>query len=148
MRHGRDHVRYASPFLSRRQLLRVGGLGVLGLNLAALFEAEQARAARAPAARGGTPLQSCILLFYYGGPSHLDTWDLKPSAPREVRGEFRPIATTVPGLFVGEHLPRSARVADRLAVVRSMHHPMTNHNAAAFATLCGRNPAKGDLELL
>ena len=73
---------------------------------------------------------------------------MKPNAPSEVRGEFRPIATSVPGIRVGEHLPHSARVVDRLAIVRSLHHPMTNHNAAAFAALSGRTPAKGDLELL
>jgi hypothetical protein len=136
----------SSPDLGRRNLLRIGGLGALGLNLAGLFRAEARGAAAATAS--SRPIRSCILIFYYGGPSHLDTWDLKPNAPREVRGEFRPIATSVPGLSVGEHLPRCARVMDRLAVVRSVHHPMTNHNAAAFATLCGRNPLKGDLELL
>jgi hypothetical protein len=124
--------------VNRRALLRAGALGGLGLGLAS--------AARAGAGPG--PVRSCILIFYYGGPSHIDTWDVKPAAPKEVRGEFRPIATSVPGLLVGEHLPHSARVADRLAVVRSLHHPMTNHNAAAFATLSGRNPLKGDLELL
>ena len=100
------------------------------------------------ASRPAGSLRSCILIFYYGGPSHLDTWDMKPQAPREVRGEFQSIATNVPGMRVSEHLPHSSRVVDRLAIVRSMHHPMTNHNAAAFATLCGRHPAKGDLELL
>jgi hypothetical protein len=87
-------------------------------------------------------------VFYYGGPSHVDTYDMKPGAPAEVRGSFGSIATTAPGLKVCEHLPNTARVMDRLAILRAMHHPMTNHNAAAFATLCGRNPLKGDLELL
>jgi hypothetical protein len=73
---------------------------------------------------------------------------MKPNAPLEVRGQFGSIATSVPGLRVCEHLPRTARVMNRLAIVRSMHHPMTNHNAAAFTALCGRNPLKGDLELL
>ena len=73
---------------------------------------------------------------------------MKPGAPREVRGPFRSIATSAPGLRIGEHMPHTARVADRLAIVRGMHHPMTNHNAAAFTALCGRNPLKGDLELL
>ena len=75
--------------------------------------------------RSPAPVRSCILIFYYGGPSHLDTWDMKPDAPSEVRGEFRPIATSVPGIQVCEHLPRSARVIDRLAIIRSLHHPMT-----------------------
>ena len=128
--------------LDRRRWLRAGGLGLLGMNVTRLLRA----GAAAPA--GVTPIRSCILVFYYGGPSHLDTWDLKPDAPREVRGEFGSIATSVPGIRVGEHLPHSARVVDRLAIVRSVHHPMTNHNAAAFAALSGRSPAKGDLELL
>jgi len=98
--------------------------------------------------RPAASLRSCILVFYYGGPSHLDTWDMKPQAAREVRGEFQSIASSVPGVRVSEHLPHSSRVVDRLAIVRSLHHPMTNHNAAAFATLCGRPPALGDLELL
>jgi uncharacterized protein (DUF1501 family) len=140
MHRGQDHDAFASRFLSRRRLLQVGGLGCLGLNLAGLLRAEATR----PAAR----VRSCILLFYYGGPSHLDTWDMKPDAPAEVRGEFKPIATRVPGLRVGEHLPRTARVSDRLAVVRGMHHPMRNHNSAAATTLSGRAPLKGDLELL
>ena len=68
--------------------------------------------------------------------------------PAEIRGQFGSIATSVPGIRVCEHLPQTARVMDRLAIVRSMHHPMTNHNAAAFTALCGRDPLKGDLELL
>jgi len=94
------------------------------------------------------PIRSCILIFHYGGPSHIDTFDMKPKAPAEIRGQFGSIATRVPGLRICEHLPYTARVMDRLAVIRSMHHPMTNHNAAAFTALCGRNPLKGDLELL
>jgi hypothetical protein len=130
--------------LTRRRLLQIGGLGCLGLNLASLFRAEAAQPQRPHAAR----LKSCILMFYYGGPSHLDTWDMKPDAPAEVRGEFQTIATSVPGLRVSEHLPRSAAVMDRLCLVRSFHHPMRNHNAAAVEALCGRTPLKGDLELL
>jgi hypothetical protein len=129
--------------LNRRRLLRIGGLGALGLNLGNLLRADTAVSHPSFA-----PVRSCILIFYYGGPSHLDTWDMKPKAPREVRGEFRPIATNVPGIQVSEHMPQSARVVDRLAIIRSLHHPMTNHNAAAFAALSGRSPAKGDLELL
>src|SRR3954468_17239457 len=130
--------------LTRRRWLRIGGLAALGLDLARPLRADAGEAAR----RSPAPVRSCILIFYYGGPSHLDTWDPKPKAPREVRGEFRPIATSVPGIQVSEHLPHSACVFDRLVIVRSLHHPMTNHNAAAFATLSGRSPARGDLELL
>jgi Protein of unknown function (DUF1501) len=137
--------------VSRRQLLCVGGLGSLGLTLPALLRAE---ALRPPLKDGKNipaalrPIRSCILVFYYGGPSHIDTYDMKPNAPAEIRGQFSSIATSVPGIRVCEHLPQTARVLDRLAIVRSMHHPMTNHNAAAFTALCGRDPLKGDLELL
>jgi hypothetical protein len=129
-------------------LLAIGGLGAMGLNLGTLFQAQAAASPRLRHAGGPAPLQSCILLFYYGGPCHLDTWDMKPHAPREVRGEFKPIATRAPGLQVCEHMPHSALVADKLAVVRSLHHPMRNHNSAAVEALCGRTPIKGDLELL
>ena len=138
-------------YLSRRQLLRIGSLGSLGLTLPRLLRAEDEQAAT----RGSTatrtvssPIRSCILIFHYGGPSHIDTLDMKPNAPAEIRGQFGSIATSVAGIRVCEHLPHIAQVMDRLAVVRSMHHPMTNHNAAAFTALCGRNPLKGDLELL
>jgi len=137
--------------LSRRQLLRIGGVGSLGLTLPGLLQAEaEGTAPRGSAGgrAGAGPIRSCILIFYYGGPSHIDTFDMKPNAPAEIRGQFGSIATSVPGLRVCEHLPHTARVMDRLAIVRSMHHPMTNHNAAAFTALCGRNPLKGDLELL
>ena len=86
--------------------------------------------------------------MYYGGPSHVDTWDMKPNAAAEVRGEFRPIATSVPGRFVCEHLPLTAKIMDRLAVIRSMHHPMTNHNSAMYEALIGRLPVGGDVDVL
>jgi hypothetical protein len=141
----------AQAGLNRRQLLRIGGLGALGPSLPVLLraEAEKSAAGRSRTANGiSQPIRSCILIFHYGGPSHIDTFDMKPNAPAEIRGQFGSIATRVPGLRVCEHLPLTANVMDRLAVVRSMHHPMTNHNAAAFTALCGRNPLKGDLELL
>ncbi len=146
-----NRVDFVAPPINRRQLLCAGGLGFLGLNLANLLEA-QALAGDGADGGGGTgpksPIKSCILMFYYGGPSHVDTWDMKPEAPLEVRGEFKPTATSVPGLHVCEHLSRIARIADRLAVVRSAHHTMRNHNSAAVEALCGRTPLRGDLELL
>ncbi|HEV3168426.1 MAG TPA: DUF1501 domain-containing protein, partial [Isosphaeraceae bacterium] len=139
-----DRVEPHARAVNRRQLLRIGGLGALGVNLASVLRAEAGRAA----GYARSSVQSCILVFYYGGPSHHDTWDMKPHAPREVRGEFDSIATSVPGTRVSEHLPHCARMMHRLTVVRSVHHPMSNHNSAAFQTLCGRTPQKGDLELL
>ena len=120
---------HVGPLMSRRQLLRVGAAGCMGLTLPRLFAAESSS--------GSSRVKSCILIFYYGGPSHLDTWDMKPNAPREIRGQFKSIATTVPGLRVCEHLPFAAGIAHKLAVIRSMHHPMRNHNAAAVEALCG-----------
>jgi hypothetical protein len=132
--------------LNRRELLRAGGLGAFGLNLAGLLQFGSA------AARGAAPVsarvKSSILIFYYGGPSQLDTWDMKPNAPAEVRGGFRPVATSTPGVQICEHLPHCARIMHKLAVVRSLHHPMRNHNSAAVEALCGRTPLRGDLELL
>ena len=101
--------------LTRRDFLRAGALGA---GAAALTLGDLSRL---PAA-GGRGDVNCILLFLVGGPSHLDTWDLKPDAPSDVRGPFRPARTNVPGLDVCEHFPRMARLADRYAVVRSLHH--------------------------
>src|SRR5712691_8669085 len=126
--------------LGRRQFLGTAALAGLGLGMPAV-------SAHAQPAPGGT-IRSCILLFYYGGPSHLDSFDPKPDAPAEVRGQYRTIATAVPGVRVCEHLPHTARLLDRLALVRSLHHPMRNHNSAAAEALTGRTPAGGDLELL
>jgi Protein of unknown function (DUF1501) len=104
--------------LTRRDFLRVGGLsaGALGLSLAELGQLP-----RAGAAAAGRDIH-CILLFLVGGPSHLDTWDPKPAAPSNVRGPFRPIRTKVPGIDLCEHFPLMAQVADRFALVRSVHH--------------------------
>ncbi len=130
MNHAMDHARHANFFLGRRRLLQIGGLGALGLNLTRCLEAEAASPKSNETSRAAK-IQSCIVLYYYGGPSHLDTWDMKPNAPREVRGEFQSIPTNVPGIRVCELMPRSAKIMDKLAVIRSMHHPMRNHNSAA-----------------
>jgi uncharacterized protein (DUF1501 family) len=100
--------------LTRRDFLRAGaaGAGAVGLTLADLAKLRAA----------GSRDLNCILLFLVGGPSHLDTWDLKPDAPIDVRGPFRPIRTNVPGVEICEHFPRMARLADRYAIVRSVHH--------------------------
>src|SRR5215211_3484264 len=105
--------------LTRRQWLRVGGLGVAGLTLPDLLHGRAAaEGTRRPAASFGRA-RSCILCFLFGAPAHQDIWDLKPDAPAEVRGEFKPIRTTVPGLVLGEHVPRVAAVAHRFALHRA-----------------------------
>jgi hypothetical protein len=115
--------------VGRRDFLRVGGgLAVAGIGFPAL--------ANAPRPTGGAG--SCILVYLLGGPPHLDMWDLKPAAPAEVRGPFRPIPTAVPGLQVCEHLPRLARLAGRYALVRSVSHNNHNHTPMIYYTLTGR----------
>jgi hypothetical protein len=137
------HYRETVP-PTRRDFLQVGGsLGMLGLSLPQLFEA-QATAATSPGMAHESRIKSCILIFYYGGPSHLDTFDMKPDAPVEIRGEFKSIATSVPGLRIGEHLPCTARVMHKVAVVRSMQHQMRGHDSASYQTLTGRVPPVGD----
>src|SRR5437879_6410936 len=119
--------------LNRRTWLQLGGLGMLGLSLPRLLRSDST-AAVAPAA------QSCVLFLLHGGPSQLDIWDLKPEAPLEVRGEFRPIATQVPGIQITEHLPRLAHLAHRFTIVRSMTHTAVNHNTATYLVTTGHPP--------
>jgi hypothetical protein len=102
--------------LTRREVLQVGALGPIGLSLPQFLAAKQAGRVK------GDDTKSCILIFNLGGPSHLDLWDMKPDAPSEIRGPFRPIATAVPGFQLSELLPRHARIADRFSLVRSCHH--------------------------
>jgi hypothetical protein len=116
--------------LSRRSFLQIGGLALGGLSLPQLLRAE---------ARSGVrnPHRAVIMVFLAGGPPHQDMVDLKPDAPAEVRGEFRPIDTNVPGVRLCEHLPRLARMADRLAIVRSLVGSEGQHSA--FQCMHGRN---------
>jgi Protein of unknown function (DUF1501) len=115
--------------LTRREMLRVGGLSLAGLSLSGLL---QNRAASATARA-----KSCIQLFMWGGPSQLETFDLKPQAPSAIRGEFQPIPTNVPGIRICEHLPRLARMSDRYAILRSVTHTGTNHGTSAYHMLTG-----------
>src|SRR6516164_6393603 len=98
---------------SRRDFLRVGSIGGLGLSLPALLRASPAVSSRVS---GFGRARRCLLLFLTGGPPQLDTWDLKPDAPVEVRGELRPIATRVPGIRITELFPRLARQADKYCI--------------------------------
>ncbi|MDB5351016.1 MAG: hypothetical protein JWN86_2263 [Planctomycetota bacterium] len=134
--------RHRAPGItSRRDALRAGVvLGGFGL-------AQGATGLGASTASALPPVRACILIFYYGGPSHLDTYDLKPDAPSEVRGEFRPIATSVPGLNIAEHLPGMARVMHKVALIRSMSHGYRLHDSASMKVLTGREPPQGDQEL-
>ena len=123
---------------ARRQFLQAGALSLFGLGLPEFLQARTLAAPARPKAR------ACILLFMWGGPAHQDTWDPKPLAPVEYRGEFKPMPTAVPGLQICEHLPRLARRADSLAVIRSMTHPDVDHTTATHFLLTGRGvPRRG-----
>jgi hypothetical protein len=122
------------PRISRRQLLQVGGAACVGLSLPQLLQAKLNHAAA----------DSLIIIFLNGGPSHLDMWDMKPNAPAEVRGEFKPIPSTLPGVPLSEHLPRMARHMHRCALVRSVHHSVNNaHAAGVYTALTGHD--RGDV---
>jgi hypothetical protein len=109
---------------------------LLGLSLPKLLRAEALATAQLLAPRA----DSAIFLFLNGGPSHLDMWDMKPDAPDGIRGEFRPIATTLPGYQISEHLPRLAQQMHRATVIRSMHHSVNNaHAAAVYVALTGHD---------
>ena len=133
--------------VTRREALRVGGLGFTGLMWSDWLRAQAAAgsrtgAAKKPAASGFGKAKACILVFNYGGPSHLDTFDLKPNAPREIRGEFNPIATRVPGISITEHLPRLASQANRYAIIRSVTHRDNDHAIGAYLALTGHSHPK------
>ena len=119
--------------VSRRDFLRVGAVGALGLSLPALLRGE-ARASGRHKARA----KSVLLVYLGGGLSHHDSFDLKPDAPAEIRGKYKPIDTAVPGLRVGELLPRTAKVMNRLTLVRSGAHNNDHHETATNWVLSGR----------
>lgn len=109
--------------MSRRSFLKIGSLGLAGLTLPELLRASETR----PAGRR----RAVILYWMAGGPSHIDTYDMKPNAPEAVRGPFRPIATRVPGLQICDQMPRQAQIADKFALIRSLTHTNYNHFDAA-----------------
>ncbi|MFI5461326.1 MAG: DUF1501 domain-containing protein [Isosphaerales bacterium] len=119
--------------LTRRELLQVGYSGLLGIGLPSLWTGEAAATATA----SGRKAKSVLLIFLTGAPSHLDTFDLKPEAPVEIRGDFKTIATRAPGVRFCEHLPGLAARADKLAVIRSMTHGLPSHEHATHMMLTG-----------
>jgi hypothetical protein len=124
--------------ITRREVLQVGALGLLGISLPSLLEQQALCAARSTSPSPKSRREKSVILVYLtGAPSHLDTFDLKPDAPAEVRGDFKPIATRVPGLQICEHLPRLAARANRYAVVRSLAHRENNHLVATHHLLTG-----------
>jgi hypothetical protein len=126
--------------LTRRESLRIGGLGFTGLLLPSLLEARETPPS--PRGDGFGRARSCILIFNYGGPSHLETLDLKPDAPSEIRGEFKPARTSVPGIAISEHLPRLGKLARHYSIIRSMSHRDNDHAIGAYLALTGHHHPK------
>jgi hypothetical protein len=133
-------IHFGEHGFARRVILRAGSLGLFGLTLPNLIAGRTAGETQPADRRSFGRAQSCILLYMWGGPAHQDTWDLKPDAPAEVRGEFMPIDTSVPGIRIGEHFPLLAKRAQRFAIVRSLTHTDVNHLTATHYTLTGQPP--------
>lgn len=119
----------SQPF-TRRRLLQVGGLGMLGLGLPQFLHAN---------ARPASRQRSCIFIVQYGGASHHDSWDLKPDAPEDIRGPYRPIATSVPGTQIGELMPKLAQLAHRYCLIRSMTHANGGHDGGMHICMTGHS---------
>ncbi len=130
-------VNFCSGPVARREFLRAGVLGLGGLTMPQLF---QMRAAQAAAMGKADPDTSVIFVWLPGGPPHMDMYDMKPDAPAEYRGEFRPINTTVPGIDVCEHMPLHAKLAHKFNIVRSISHQFADHGGGHKRFMTGRDP--------
>ena len=131
---------------SRREFLRVGGAGILGVSLADVLRLQASAASAPDSAKGKSGwgrAKSVILVFLQGGPSHIDIWDPKPDAPSNVRGEFKPIKSIVPGISLSEVMPLLARQMDKATLIRSMSYTpagLFNHTAAIYQIMTGYTP--------
>lgn len=123
--------------LSRRHWLQIGGIGALGLGLSDLLAAceNPSNDRRRPPLFGHA--KSCVVVFLFGGPGQQDLWDLKPNAPLERRGEFKPICTVTPGVQISDQLPRLAQQTDKFTIVRSVTHRDFEHGSASYTALTG-----------
>ncbi len=135
---------YQQSHLSRN-LLRIGGLGLAGLSLPQVMAAETHESISGKRLKARA--KNVIFLHQHGGPSHIDTFDMKPEAPDGIRGEFSPISTSLPGVTCCEHLPRWAETLHLWGQVRSVHHKMKNHNSAGYYCLTGKVPPTDDQRL-
>ena len=118
--------------ISRRELLQVGGAGLFGLTVPKLLQAEESSVATAARAK------SVIFLFLFGGPSQLETFDLKPEAASKVRGPYSPIACRTPDLRISEKLPACAAISDKFAVVRTLSHSFNDHSGGGHYVQTGK----------
>ena len=129
--------------MTRRHALKVGGLGLLGLAMPQMLRAE----ALASAVKLKVRAKSVIFLFQWGGPSHIDMFDMKPDAPEGIRGPYKPISSKADGIQVSERLPKTAQIMDKVTLIRSMTHTMKNHNSAGYYALTGHAPPSDDQRL-
>ena len=127
--------------LSRRDAIKVGGLGLLGFAMPDILRAETLPR------KFKVRAKSVIFLFQWGGPSHLDMFDMKPGAPDGIRGPYKPMATKADGIQISEKLPLTAKVMNKVTLIRSVHHTMNNHNSAGYYALTGHAPATDDQRL-
>src|SRR5262245_44503538 len=130
-------ARPCSGPLRRREFLRAGTLALGGLTLPELLRGR----AEASASQAET---SVILFWMWGGPSQLETYDMKPEAPIEYRGPLRPVRTNVPGIEICEYMSRQAKIADKFSIIRSLHHNMSAHNDGSIEVLTGKTPTIPD----
>ena len=129
---------------NRRQAIQAGGLGMLGLTMPRLLQAAEKQTEHtAPPVKA----KSVVFLYQFGGPSHLETFDMKPEAPDGIRGLFGTVDSSLPGLRVCEHLPQTAKVMHKVTLIRSMQHTMKNHNSASYYALTGKAPPVDDIRL-
>ena len=138
----RDPVQIASQ-LNRRHLLRIGGCGMLGLTLPRLLQASDESTEMRTVARA----RRVIFLFQWGGPSHVDTFDMKHGVADQFRSKYQAMSTAVPGMSICEHLPDTAGVMHEIAQIRTVHHTMNNHNSAGYTALTGMEPPTDDQRL-
>ncbi len=129
------------PTFSRRAMLRIGGAGVLGLTMPKLMQAAESGTGFKPRAK------SVIFLFQWGGPSQLDTFDMKPDAPSTIRSPYRPISSSADGIQVCELLPEMAKRMHHVSLIRTMTHTMKNHASAGYYALSGHEPPSDDQRL-
>src|SRR5438874_4183759 len=129
---------------TRREVLRIGSIGLMGLSLPHFFFwRANAAASKYAGARGWEAAKSVVMIFLQGGPSHIDIWDPKPDAPSNIRGEFKPIKSNVPGISLSEVMPRLAKQMDKATLIRSMSYTpagLFNHTAAIYQMMTGYTP--------
>src|SRR4051794_41048736 len=137
----------ATPAVSRRTLIRVGSAGLLGLGMPGLLRAAEANRSAPAAAAAKIRAKRVIFLFQWGGPSHVDMFDMKPNAPDDYRSPLTTIRSSCPEIQVCEELPETAKRMHKVSLIRTLTHTMKNHNSAGYYALSGHAPPTDDQRL-